>query len=200
MAVDAQAHWCAQDSFLCEDSSCVEGANFYAKILAGANFLQNTTIDENKFAYQTGYVIAGSLGYCWRYGLRIEGEYAYRRNAIRKINLFEMDSFKHGHFQAFSYMVNLLWDVPLSSWGCAFWDIQPFIGVGIGYDFQKAYSSNSLNVFHQKWDHLSWQVMTGLAYPVFYNTEISLEYKFHQGGCHFYNHSVGVGLTYKFDL
>ncbi len=49
-----------------EDSCCPNGMNFYAKILGGANFLQNTTIDGNKASYQTGYIIDGSLGYCWR--------------------------------------------------------------------------------------------------------------------------------------
>jgi outer membrane autotransporter protein len=97
-------------------------------------------------------------------------------------------------------MANLLWDLPLSSWGCAFWNIQPFIGAGIGYDFQQMHSSNSRIIFNQKWHHFSWQVMAGLAYPLFCNTEITLEYKFHQGGCHFNNHSVGVGLVYKFDF
>ncbi len=39
-----------------------------------------------------------------------------------------------------------------------------------------------------------------LSEPIFCNTEISLEYKFHEGGSHFYNHSVGVGPAYKFDF
>lgn len=190
MAADAQAQ---------EDSCCVDKTNFCAKILAGANFLQNNEIAK-KCTYQTGYIIAGSLGYCWRYGLRLEGEYAYRRNAIKKIYFFGQGFSKHGHFQASSYMANLLWDLPLSSWGCTFWNIQPFIGAGIGYDFQQIHSSNSRVIFNQKWNHFSWQLMTGLAYPIFCNTEITLEYKFHQGGCHFYNHSVGVGLVYKFGL
>lgn len=94
-------------------------------------------------------------------------------------------------------MANLLWDLPLSSWGCEFWNIQPFIGAGIGDDFQRMHASNSRIVFKQKWNHFSWQAMAGLAYPIFRNTEITLEYKFHQGG-HFYNHSIGVGLVYKF--
>lgn len=199
MAADAQAQeWCAEDSCCDENSCCVDETNFYAKILGGVNFLQNTEISGNKATYQTGYMIAGALGYCWRYGLRLEGEYAYRRNAIRKIHFFEEGSSRHGHFQTSSSMVNLVWDLPLSSWGCALWNIQPFIGTGIGYDFQHMHSSNSSIVFNQKWNHFSWQLMAGLAYPIFCNTEMTLEYKFHQGGCHFYNHSVGVGLAYKF--
>lgn len=199
MAAGAQ-EWCTQDFCYYEDSCCVDETNCYVKILAGANFLQNIAIDGNKSTYKTGYSIASYLGYCWHYGLCVEGEYAYRRNAIKKIRFFGEDSSRHGHCQTSSYMTNLLWDLPLSAWGCSFCNIQPFIGAGIGYDFQKMHSSNSRIVFNQKWNHFSWQLMTGLTYPIFCNTEISLEYKFHQGGCHFYNHSVGVGLTYKFGL
>lgn len=195
MVSDAQAQeWCPEDSY------CLEETQFYAKILGGANFLQNTYITGNKATYQTGYMVGGSLGYCWRYGLRLEGEYAYRRNAIRKINFFDGDSSNHGHFQTTSYMANLLWDLPLSSWECALWNIQPFVGAGIGYDFQQMHSSTDSIVFNQKWNHFSWQLTGGLAYPIFCNTEITLEYKFHEGGCHFYNHVVGVGLAYTFDL
>lgn len=199
MAAHAQAQeWCAEDSYSYEDSCCVDEMNFYAKILGGANFLQNIQIKGNNSTYQTGYIIGGSLGYCWRYGLRLEAEYAFRRNAIRKIHFFAEGFSKHGHYQASSYMANLLWDLPLSSWGCAFWNIHPFIGAGIGYDFQQMHSSNSRIVFNQKWNHFSWQLMAGLAYPIFCKTEITLEYTFHQGGCHFNNHSIGVGLVYKF--
>jgi len=181
-----------------EDFCCANETNFYAKILSGINFLQNTTLDGNKATYQTGYIVAGSLGYSWCYGLRVEGEYAYRRNAIRNISFFLGGFSEDGHYQASSYMANLLWDLPLSSWGCAFWNTQPFIGAGIGYDFHQMHASNSLIIFDQKWSHFSWQLMTGLAYQIFCNTEMTLEYKFHQGGCHFYNHSIGIGLTYKF--
>ncbi len=189
-AADAQAQECCH-----EDSCCVDEKNFYAKIFGGANFLQNTTINGNKSTYETGYIVAGSLGFCWRrYGLHLEAEYAFRRNAIEEIHFIIEGSSKHGHFQTSSYMANLLWDLQ----GCTFWNIQPFIGAGIGYDFQQMHSSNSRIVFSQKWNHFSWQAMAGLAYPIFRNTEITLEYKFHQGSRPFYNHSVGVGLVYKF--
>jgi opacity protein-like surface antigen len=201
MAPDAQAQdWCMEKSYCFEKSCAVDKANFYAKIFGGVNFLQNTEITRNKAKYHTGYIIAGSLGYRWCYGLRLEGEYAFRRNAIRKIHFFGQGFSKHGHFQTSSYMANLLWDLPLSSLGCAFSDIQPFIGAGIGYDFQHMRSSTSRIVFKQEWHHFAWQVMAGLAYPIFSNTEFTVEYKFHQGGSHFCNHSFGVGLIYKFGL
>lgn len=201
IATDARAQeWEAQKNYCDEDSSCMDEMNFYGKIFGGANFLQNTALNGNKSKYHTGYIVAGSLGCCWCYGLRLEGEYSYKKNDIRKIHFFGQGSSKGGHSHTSSYMANLLWDLPLPSWECLFWNIQPFVGVGIGYDFQQMHSSNSQIDFHQKWNHFSWQLMTGLAYPIFCNTEMTLEYKFHQGGCHFYNHSIGVGLVYKFDF
>lgn len=165
--------------------------NFYAKIFSGPNFLQNTTIDGNHASYKTGYIVAGSVGYCWPYGLRLEGEYSFRKNGISKIDFVSQGSSKNGDFHSSSYMVNL------SAWGCVFWNVKPFIGGGIGYDFQHMHSSNSRIVFSQKWNHFAWQVMAGLGFPIFRNAEITVEYRFHQGG-HFFSHSVGAGLVYKF--
>lgn len=201
IGADARAQeWDAQKNCCYEDDYCFDDMNFYGRIFAGANFLQKTTLNGNKSTYDTGYIVGGFLGYCWNYGLRFEGEYAYRRNAIKKILLFGQGSSTHGHFQTSSYMANLLWDFPLSSWKCAFWNIRPFVGAGIGYDFEQMQASNSRIDFHQKWNHFSWQLMAGLAYEIYCNTELSLEYKFHQGGCHFNNHSLGVGLAYKFNF
>lgn len=198
MTAEAQAEQCCVEDTCSYDSSCTD-INLYAKILTGVNFLQNTSANGNRSKYHTGYIVAASLGYYWDYGLRLEGEYAFRRNEIRKIHFFVEGKSKHGYFQTSSYMVNLLWDLPLAMWQCEFWDIQPFIGAGIGYDFQRMHSSNSRIIFRQKWNHFSWQMMAGLAYPIYCNTEMTLEYKFHQGGCQFRNHSLGVGLVYKFD-
>lgn len=182
-----------------ETKCCADSMNFYAKVLGGANFLQNTTIAGNKSTYQVGYIVSGSLGYDWcNYGLRLEAEYAFRKNGISKTHFITEGTSKDGHFQTSSYMANLLWDFPVCSWGCTFWNIRPFIGGGIGYDFERMHASNPRIVFNQKWKQFSWQAMAGFAYPIFHNAEITVEYKFHQGGGHFYNHAVGVGLVYKF--
>lgn len=87
MAEDAQS----QEECV-EDFCCADETDFYAKISSGVNFLQNTKIDGNKASYQPGYIISGSFGYSWRYGLCLEFEYAFRRNAIRKIHFFSDDS------------------------------------------------------------------------------------------------------------
>lgn len=187
-------------SFICAVAPEVSAEDFYAKVFGGANFLQNTKITQNRAKYDTGYIVAGSLGYTWCYGLSLEGEYAFRRNGIRKIHLHGEGSSQNGHFQSSSYMANVLWDLPLSYFEFSCLDIRPFVGAGMGYDFQQMHATNSRVIFNQKWRHFSWQVMAGLAYPIFCNTELTLEYKFHQGGSHFNSNSIGLGLVYKFEL
>lgn len=188
----------AQDCYY-GDSCCVDQTPFYGKFFAGANFLQNTEISRNKTSYDTGYILSGILGYNWCHGLRLEAEYSYRRNEIKKIDFFVEDSAKNGHYRASSWMANLIWDLPLSSWGCGCWDIQPFIGGGIGYDFQKIHACNDRYVFHQTFNHFAWQLKAGVGYNICCDTDLTVEYIYHQSGCHFYNHAIGIGLIYKFD-
>ncbi len=185
--------------FMAADASCYGGSCYYAKFFSGANFMQTAKkISANKPTYQTGYNISASLGYCWQYGLRLEGEYAYRKNTIREIDFFGEGFSKHGQVKVSSYMANVLWDLPLSLWGCPFLNIKPFVGAGCGYDYRQMHSSNSRIRFTEKWHHFSWALMAGLAYPVIFNTEVTLEYKFHQAGCRFNDHTLGAGLLYKF--
>lgn len=192
---------CAQAEECCDqETCCVDQPNFYTKILGGFNFLQTSANEGIRAKYQTGYIISASLGYTRCHEFYVEAEYSFRRNNLRKIHFSGRNFSMEGHFQSSSYMANLLWNLPLSSWNCSFWDIKPFIGGGIGYDFQQRHASNSFFIYDQKWHHFSWQVMAGLSTPIFCNTEVTLEYKFHQGGCHFYNHSIGIGLVYKFGL
>lgn len=180
----------------CEEETCCDDRmNFYAKVLSGGNFLQKTNIQATKTSYKAGYIIDGSLGFTWRpYNLSLEAEYAFRKNGINHIQFFSEGSSSHGHFQTSSYIMgNLLWDLPLNCY-C----IQPYFGAGLGYDFQQMHASNSRIIFNEKWHHFSWQLMAGLTYPIFCNTEIILEYKFHQGGSDFNNNSIAAGLVYKF--
>jgi len=171
----------------------------YINVLGGANFLQTEIEEGVRTDYRTGYIVSTSVGYEWCYGLRLEAEYAFRRNTIKDLHFFGRSFPADGRFQSSSYMGNLLWDLPLSYLGCDCWDIHPFIGGGIGYDFQLIGGSIGGFDFREKSKHFSWQVMAGLAYPIFCNLDLMVEYTFHKGGLnHLYNHSIGAGLTYRF--
>lgn len=191
ISVESQAQACCFE----------EPTNYYAEILGGPNFLQTETNGGIKSNYQTGYIIAGSLGYRWCYGMRLEGEYAFRRNNLKSIHFFGRTFSTRGHFQSSSYMANLLWDIPVMRWGCYFWNLQPLIGVGIGYDCQQVKWHNEGLIFNSNKKHFAWQAIAGLSYPVMCNTMISLVYKFHKGGFSYINnHSLGIGLRYQFSL
>jgi len=203
LTFSATAQAQTQDCYdFCNEDPCCENNNpFYAEILGGANFLQITGSASNSIKCKTGYVVSGSLGYRLCYGVRVEAEYVYRKTSLNTVKFVGHHVPCHGYFQSSSYMVNALWDIPLSSWGCDFWKVQPFIGAGIGYDCLKvkARAQNTDATTHGSKKGFAWQLMIGGAYPIYCNTDISLEYKFHKGSAqHLYNHSVGVGLTYNF--
>lgn len=185
---------------LCEPG-CESTTDFYAGILGGANFIQSKTNGGIKSNFQTGYVVAGFLGYRWCYGLHLEIEYAFRRNPLKSVHFFGRKFSIHGHFRSSSYMANLLWDIPLTTWSCNFWNIQPYIGGGIGYDTQKIHGGSENLIINQKKNHFAWQAVAGLDYPMFCNANISLEYEFHKGGFNYINnHTLGARFTYNFGL
>jgi opacity protein-like surface antigen len=166
----------------------------YGEIYGGINFLQTKTKNDLKPIYDPGYILSGSIGIHECYGLRLEAEFAYRRNSLNKVHFFGRNFRRHGHFEAFSYMGNVLWTIP---WKCV---LQPYLGTGIGYDFQHTLTRGfGLSVRENKKD-LAWQVLAGLKYEL-PCLDISLEYKFHQGGfSYIYCHSLGLCLTYEFSL
>lgn len=178
---------------------CKEANNFYAKIFSGPNFLQTRTDGGIKTHYKTGYIVGGSLGYLFCNGMRVEAEYAFRRNSINKVHFFRRDFGMPGHFQSSSYMANLLWEPPLSNWGFECWNFHPYIGGGIGYDFQQIHGRHQGLVFNERNGDFAWQLIAGVGFPIFCNADFSLDYKFHQGGFkEIYSHSLEVGLAYRF--
>lgn len=193
----------------CYDDCCYDENNLYVEIFGGANFLQVGTPKKHIHpSYDTGYMIDGAIGYRWNCGPRVEFEYAYRRNNLDNIKIYDTNYHPHGHLQTSSYMGNFLWDFNLAQWGYNCWDITPFIGAGIGYDVQQIKAHREVVEttdvdpnFHKEKKGFAWQVIAGLGYPIMCNANITLEYKFHRGPLtHVNNHTVGVGLVYQFNL
>lgn len=196
---NAYAHNDSCCDYFCDDFDFRNSNRFYAEIFGGANFLQSRKNDGIKTDYKTGYIVSGSLGYRWCYGIRTEFEYAFRRNSLRHVHFFGRSFELSGHFQSSSYMANMIWDLPLVAWGCNLWNIQPFFGGGIGYDVQRIHASSEGLFFKQDKKQFAWQFIAGFAYPILCNVDISLEYKYHKGGFkHLNSQSVGIGLTYVF--
>lgn len=205
----------AQANICCDFLSSISNGQFYAEIFSGANFLHGEVHD--RVHLKPGCVVSGSIGYRFCNGLRLEAEHSYRRNNFGKQRSYytylNRQRFSSGYFQSFSYMANLLWDIPLCNWGCSFWNIQPFIGAGFGYEtkfntlhFNFRNYPNGMPFFGgfkgdetYKSEGFAWQVLAGLSYPIFCNTNISIEYRLHKANFEkAYNHAVGLGLMYNF--
>jgi opacity protein-like surface antigen len=183
-----------QEGEKCENGFWNE-KKYYLDIFGGANFLQTEKKDGVSPRYRPGYLISGSLGKRYGLGFRLEAEYAYRRNALKRIQFRDQSLSLHGHFQSFSYMINLLWDFPLFDL-CG---IRPFVGAGIGYDKEQVKVDSTKISFSRRRKEFAWQIMAGLGYPIFCNVNLYLEYKVHRG-CfsHIYNHAFGGGLRCNF--
>src|ERR1700728_4761020 len=71
-----------------DNCCCDETPPFYGEFFGGANFIESSKRRHVKADFDTGYILSGSIGYRWCYGLRLEFEYAYRRNNLRKVHVF----------------------------------------------------------------------------------------------------------------
>ncbi len=183
------------DNYCSQEICCENG--FYAGILGGANFLENTPSHGFKANFDTGYSLTGLIGYRFCNGVRLEGEYTYRKNALNDAHIRYYGNIDglDGHFQSSAFIANVLWDLPLSSWGCDIGQIRPYLGAGLGYDYEQVKILDE----HNNGGNYAWQVMGGVSFPVVCNTDIVLEYKFHKSNAkHLYNNTVSVGVKYYF--
>lgn len=207
--------------------------NFYVGIFGGPNTLwtgssrlpcnSDSQVFQSLATYKNqkvGYQAGCKLGYrylAWRF----EGEYSFRSNPIKSRNFFLGSTAiinqvnQNNSLIQHSWMGNLIWE-PLVFFGCPgiFWDIQPYIGLGIGYDrmliirrFCNQIPNSTpttgpirfRNTFRRRQDYFTWQAIAGLRIPFCYSFDLSIDYVFHRGSpARIIDQSVIVGLDYKF--
>lgn len=185
------------DEVICQNN-WFDPSKIYVEAFGGANFISSVHDDGAKLNFKPGYTLSGSLGYHLPYGLRMEGEYAYRRNSIKNIHYSGETYSLNAHFETSSIMANLIWDIPLTEWGCDV-GVIPFVGFGLGYDNQSFHINHRSASFSDHKQGLGKQLIAGLSYPLSCRTKLSVTYKFHQGSVRkIYNHAIGLGLTYDF--
>jgi opacity protein-like surface antigen len=149
-----------------EQFSCCQPHNFYVRGLVGVNVCFNHYIN-------VGYIASGSFGYRFNYGIRLEGEYAFRKNGMTKCS---------------SYMINGLYDIPLN-FEC--YKLQPYLGFGLG---------RGVRGIHWNFYGYSWQLIAGFDYPLSSRIDLCAEYKYHCFRSRISNHSIGLGVVYKFGM
>ncbi len=178
---------------------CHPRGYLYIEAFGAANFASNLEEPGITTSFDTGYLFSGSLGCSIYYGLRIEAEFAYRRNTIDQISFFGRSFPIPGHFHSTSWMGNLIWEMPLDRWLCTRIGLKPIVGGGLGWDDQHVHGDMGILTFTQIEKGFSWQVMTGLAYRLLNCLDISVDYKCHKGRMeNLYSHSVGAALNYHY--
>jgi opacity protein-like surface antigen len=178
--------------------------NFYVKAAGGLNFLNaKTDFGGYKYNFKNGFLLSGSLGVYCPYGLRLEAELAFRNNGASKVteDFYDKASYKaSGYGRTHSYMINLLWDLPELK---ICYDLQPYVGVGVGYDTSKIRFNVPIRTMcfsmNKTCQDVAWQIIGGLNYRLFSNTDILFEYIYHDNSfSKVASQSVAIGLTYSF--
>ncbi|MCE5318343.1 MAG: porin family protein [Parachlamydia sp.] len=166
---------------------------------------------------ETGYFVAGSLGYRLCDGWRGEVEGGYHHNSRKKHHHNDSSNHnhrRHGDANTWSVMFNGYYDIPTC------WCVKPFVGAGIGYadtehkrhhrhhsssagvDCAGGCGSSSSHHHHRHHDKngFAWQLIAGIAYPVCDGWDVSLQYRYFNPTAvsRLHYNDVGIGLAYAF--
>lgn len=180
---------------------CVKGfelpfnlSGFYLNGNVFCNFAKREKHQNSKATLNPGIFVAPAVGYQFCNGLRVEGEFGYRYNDLKRLKFYGTSFCLHGHLETFSGLANVYYDIPLC------WCLKPYIGGGIGYGYSKIRMRQGNFACTRHNCGFAWQVMAGIAYPVCDNVDFAMEYRFFRNeriSC-FQNHDIGGGLRYYF--
>lgn len=170
----------------------------YAQVLGGLSFLDAECGYGSKLDMNTGCLISGSLGYRLPYGLRGEGEIAYRLNKSKNIDFFDEKFAIDLKYKTVSVMANLLWDLPLHLLNVNLGAFTPYIGVGGGYDNQHLSTDDFHRCIRAKNGIFGWQLMGGIRFQCSSSWDISLGYNYHASGTKGIRYqAVTLGASYN---
>lgn len=176
---------------------------FYVSGNASCNFLTNSKKHHAKLTFEPGYLLAPAIGYRFCNGIRLEAEFAYRRNENKKAKYLGFSHRIGGHLETFSGLANVYYDLPVC------WYVKPYVGVGIGYAYSDIRAKvrfidensevNSASLKGRR-DGFAWQAIAGVTYPLCDNIDVAVEYRFFQNVSlkRAYNNDIGATLRYFF--
>jgi len=174
--------------------------NFYVGGFAGANFMEQDS--------KVGFAGGLSLGYEFENHIRLEAEFAYRRNKVHVGSLDNDDGINiswHGKgitWNTYSAMANVLYDIDL---GCNW---TPYLGFGLGYAWNKVnidcskankhFIDPGTEIHNYDKGAFAFQGIAGVAYNFTEKTSVGLEYRYFQSQSMIKDHSVAISLRQKF--
>ena len=170
------------------------GAQFYGWVNGGASLMQETEATDTfaggggtgDISFDTGWVGSAALGWMWR-GFRLEGEVAYRRNDLDKLdvkslNLAGVGTFSglgsfamEGDIRSWGAMANLWYDINFGG------PLVPFIGGGVGFQNIRLNIESvggTATSFKESDTVLAYQAGAGVGYKVTPNMRLTASYRY----------------------
>jgi outer membrane protein OmpA-like peptidoglycan-associated protein len=144
----------------------------YVGLGAGVNvFPEDSDLGSAKADLDWSWATAGSAGYAFGNGLRLEGEIGYRPNDVDSVTGVTGGS---GDFETLSFMANLLYDFRRPGW-----IITPYIGVGIGgarVDLDGVTSAPGVTINDSSFG-FAMQGIVGASYDITRNLSLTADYR-----------------------
>ena len=191
-----------------------EPGRFYGGVHAGALFVQDSDVEQNgasgTFEFDPGFSVGGFGGYRFGNGVRLEGEYTYRRADTDDLCaggtcISQTAASLNGHVDAHALMGNIWFEPRVGK------SLLPYAGGGIGVGFVGYDGSVSLNGINlgsgSDTDTVfAYQAGVGLGYELFDHYVISADYRywattdanFNGANAEIGTHNVMVGGRYQF--
>ena len=183
---------------------------FYLTGNASCNIIEIEKRHGAKLSLDEGYNLSTGIGYRFCNNFRVEGEFAYRNNHLRRVKFsrrildaVESESSElvlsrrnkiSGYYETFAGLANVYYDLPTC------WCLKPYVGAGIGYGYSKIkVRKNDFTVKGHR-DGFAWQVIAGVAYPIYDHIDLAVEYRFfcNESNRKIDNHDIGASLRYFF--
>jgi OmpA-OmpF porin, OOP family len=155
--------------------------------LEGGTSIANPTGFENrtdgtsgKLNFRDSYAVATSVGYGFGDGFRVELSGNFYRNTVHKFsyNGGLGETLANGGMNTYGPMVNALYDVDIGL------PIFPYIGAGVGYQWQKMVTplKSEFDSVSGTKGSFAYNIIAGIAYPLPWVTGLSVtgEYRFMQ--------------------
>lgn len=176
-------------SFSADACCCGKSHGVYLGGMAGVD-LQIFDISSARVRTYPGGAVAGALGYKFQNGFRLEGEYSYRRNTIRKITDKGLGNLHGGGYaETQAYLVNLLFDIDL----CKDWT--PYLGVGYGHArLTSCVKTASNGNFKKHSEGAASQYIGGVMHRIMYNTDLGAEFRYFRSRQHAQDYTLALTM------
>lgn len=146
----------------------------YYSAKLGGTYLYDATWKESgfpnvKLSYDLGYNVAAALGYYVLEHLRVEAEFAYRKNKLDSGKISGFGSLPaSGEIYSTSGMANAYWDFLNNS------DFTPYLGLGLGWSSVKLKGPGGSDSS----SGLAGQFIGGVSYDINETVALTLDYRF----------------------